>query len=561
SQPNVRRRRPRTAVGTTTSSAGTRPVSPQIAHSTGTTSDYQSDSPPDDWTSLFVGFSSDQDPYVLRHCRFNNDYYQRQDWACMRIYGNNDVPMHFTTVPDSHLDSDLNATLRCPPIDAGSETHKSLIRSYFDVVHTSYPILDGQHIQTTIDKYPPLTGIMYRLASPFTDVKMEETWPEWYDYLHRVLLWHSRYPRLATIELSLLILCRQNSIHRVPTLPGVWPQIGSLVGMCHELGLNMDPSRWSIPVWERSRRIRLWWAVFMADKWHALGLGRPSYIHEDQWNVPMVSERDIPPQSFEGRAVPSSTTKLFIAMSVLTTILSDLLCKAYTVRSIGTEASPDTADTLRMFNSFFHRLETFQEEHVKGLQSAADQIRDPTGTLHLAFFTVQIVLYRAILRRMPPVCPEAAQLRQGARQVTQNVIKFVECLQVSRLRAFWWSPLSRTNFSIAGSFMCNMVLTSTEDEEVNAWTNQLTRYRTLLGMHSESFDITKLAVKRLALIASVSEPETVTRQSHEASAVDHTGPTLPDISDLPMSFDQELDFLLDFAIPDELGGSYSFREN
>lgn len=247
------------------------------------------------------------------------------------------------------------------------------------MVHTSYPILDGQHIETIIDKYPPLTGIMYRLASPFTDVKMEETWPEWYDYLHRVLLWHSRYPRLATIELSLLILCRQNSIHRVPTLPGVWPQIGSLVGMCHELGLNMDPSRWSIPAWERSRRIRLWWAVFMADKWHALGLGRPSYIHEDQWNVPMVSERDIPPQSFEGRAVPSSTTKLFIAMSFLTTILSDLLCKAYTVRSIGTEASPDTADTLRMFNSFFHRLETFQEEHLRGLESAADQIRDPTG--------------------------------------------------------------------------------------------------------------------------------------------------------------------------------------
>ena len=40
-----------------------------------------------------------------------------------------------------------------------------------------------------------------------------------------------------------------------------------LVGISHILGLNIDCSKWEIPEREKKRRRRLWWAVFVQDKW------------------------------------------------------------------------------------------------------------------------------------------------------------------------------------------------------------------------------------------------------------------------------------------------------
>jgi hypothetical protein len=51
-----------------------------------------------EWICQFVGLSGDQDPFVLRHCTFNQlNCYKAPDWAILRIKGEPpSIPLHFT---------------------------------------------------------------------------------------------------------------------------------------------------------------------------------------------------------------------------------------------------------------------------------------------------------------------------------------------------------------------------------------------------------------------------------------------------------------------------------
>lgn len=126
------------------------------------------------------------------------------------------------------------------------------------------------------------------------------------------------------------------------------------------------------------------------------------------------------------------------------------------------------------------------------------------GTLFLAYHTVELVLYRALLRSMAPPNYIVVQLRARAKQVVTAISKLLENLQVTRLRAFWWSPMSRINFAIAGGFMFSMLLSSITDEDVEYWSAEISRYRRLLDMQSLTFDTAKLAAARMSLLATVS---------------------------------------------------------
>lgn len=50
-----------------------------------------------EWISQYVGSSGDQDPFVLRHCAFNeSNYFKKSDWACLRVDAREGSATHFT---------------------------------------------------------------------------------------------------------------------------------------------------------------------------------------------------------------------------------------------------------------------------------------------------------------------------------------------------------------------------------------------------------------------------------------------------------------------------------
>ncbi|KAL4947402.1 fungal-specific transcription factor domain-containing protein [Aspergillus filifer] len=372
SQPNIRRRRAdRRENGTPETTS--RLASPESA---------------EEWTPLFVGFSSDQDPYILRHCQFKGDSFDRPDWRCRRMALSSEtgkvteIPMHFAVVPDSHLDTTEQGLPRCPQLNLPIDLYDGLMRTFFNVVHTSLPLLDGGRFEKKTDNNSPLVAIMCRLARHFSPglrsgSLVDASWPDWRAYLHQAVAINARSPRLETLEMGLLFIQRPLSTHRAPNLPGLWPLIGSLVGMAHDLGLNVDPTGWAIEESERKRRIRIWWALYIADKWNALGSGRPSYIHEDNWDVPMVSMGDMP-IGYDGASPPEATGRMFIAMAHLTTILSDVLGRLYSIRAIR-NYDQDADGVFRECDSFMTRLEKFEQDHVIALEWPEKHVRKPTG--------------------------------------------------------------------------------------------------------------------------------------------------------------------------------------
>lgn len=49
------------------------------------------------WRMQHVGLSSDQDPFLLQYCSFNDlNYFRRPDWVCLRVKQGGGIPMLFT---------------------------------------------------------------------------------------------------------------------------------------------------------------------------------------------------------------------------------------------------------------------------------------------------------------------------------------------------------------------------------------------------------------------------------------------------------------------------------
>lgn len=447
------------------------------------------------------------DPYVLRHCNFNRSNYYistYHDFATFRVGMSGNVPSHFTLVPDSHLDC---RPPHYPPstlLDEAYPLHHDLLTAYFDVIHTSFPLLEPARFTKGNKIDLPLLAAMYSLALPFCPAARNLSYVNINSFIFQALPIETRTPRLETIEASLLFLQRHTQIHRAPITPGLYPEIGSIIGMAYEAGLNIDPSNWDLSQADRSRRKRLWWALFIFDKWSALGVGRPSYISDDDTTVPLPNIDDISPTNVGREPLPHVCAQMFVAMAALSQILSSILSTFYTLKGAENMSSSTVEEVERIRSYFELQLANFHSAYLTSLSQHSGILLDATGTLWLAYHIAEIVLIRAVLRCLPSTEPASLQSRERAKRAVGSISELLENLRVSRLRAFWWSPISRINYAIAGGFLFTMLLSSVTEEDIDYWSNEVVRYRRLLDLQSLSFDTTKLAAARMSALANVS---------------------------------------------------------
>lgn len=120
------------------------------------------------------------------------------------------------------------------------------------------------------------------------------------------------------------------------------------------MGLHRDCSEWSLPLWEKKLRKRLWWMLVLADRWsvalcrldrlsspsaeslrvsHRIALyqGRPHQIHNrtDTWDVglPTLSDFDLTPTS----TAESATS--FMAMCAMAELLYSIDSEFFSLRA------------------------------------------------------------------------------------------------------------------------------------------------------------------------------------------------------------------------------------
>ncbi|KAI9494489.1 fungal-specific transcription factor domain-containing protein [Zychaea mexicana] len=72
-----------------------------------------------------------------------------------------------------------------------------------------------------------------------------------------------------------------------------WFITGTAIRMAQDLGLHRSSTRWLLPEHEIELRRRIWYAVYVMDKWIAAELGRPVAILDEEFDVELPSVYEI----------------------------------------------------------------------------------------------------------------------------------------------------------------------------------------------------------------------------------------------------------------------------
>ncbi|KAK9457772.1 fungal-specific transcription factor domain-containing protein [Dipodascopsis uninucleata] len=397
-----------------------------------------------------------------------------------------------------------------------------LVALYFRIVHPSYPIIHKTYFLTQYkispkQIQPPLLAAVYSLALNWWaydhELSHSATRPDSFmldTIAFTAIQRHLHRARLSTVQAGLLLLQRKPESTTGGLMLGK-TQVSSftaqLIGVSQALGLHLDCSRWNIPGWEIFLRRRVAWALYVQDRWVALCHGRPCYIDEKNWVVPMLNRDDF---CFElassAAAVIGTGAELMIEMSRLTSILSEILQTFFF--SDYTRYKHEIKDPFVVFElakPLQLKLRQWYSGLSEGLHIKPANIINKrlctTGYLHLAYYCVEITLHRAILRALETCTDNSVilQFRTAANDRAYAAVTFVQSLTVEYLEAFWIHS-SRDCLVEIGQFITLLKATATSIEEASVYDDYQDSFRWYLRVHSRAAWMFEYALLRLETI-------------------------------------------------------------
>ena len=384
---------------------------------------------------------------------------------------------------------------------------RELINLYFRIVHPSFPII---HKKVFLEKY----GRSYHELTPTGLGAVYIMALNWWSY-SSVL---SGLPKPDSKQLEKKVLRMLFDVHKRPKIsdlqgglvlmqcPSVtsWAMTGHLVAMAQNLGINADCSDWRVPDWERGVRKRAAWALFMQDKWGALVYGRGSHIRPDDWDVKPLTTSDFPETAIddddeEGSAEIEKGKQTFIQMVLLSEIVSQILDQFFTLKA--TSRQQTLQEVLERAKPLQLNLRSWYSNVPAALSidSTVPRKLSSVGYLHLAYFTAEITLHRAILRTHTLPNPDLDLLhvtRTAAATRFTSALDFVKRLKAEHLQSFWYfsSALSLSIIGIFAGILCRASEISDTPEEHYTYLNQLAEYRWILRISAKSAEFIETAV-------------------------------------------------------------------
>ncbi|KAL4991899.1 fungal-specific transcription factor domain-containing protein [Aspergillus falconensis] len=213
--------------------------------------------------------------------------------------------------------------------------------------------------------------------------------------------------------------------------------VGMAVALSNALGLNRDPSGWSISPQEKSLRIRIWWLVLIHDRWCSLAYGTPLQVHRAQYDVPLPSVDDVCPSS----AAPSdkAAASVFVALATLTDVLARYLEHVYSV----------SREFLQINNMSEMDLEQILRDWEESL---SDDVRHlvfrrinlnilGAPNFRLAYLSVKLLLRRLQLnmnkRALGIEDDIVSPFYMHAQRAAEEIAYLVQELDESQFRGFW----------------------------------------------------------------------------------------------------------------------------
>jgi hypothetical protein len=262
-------------------------------------------------TAHFVGLSGEQDTNLFSSIRYNvlNET-KFIDFNIRQVYAGNPVtgtpPIHFSILHDLFPERDQRAKrVASDAIESHIRGYgDALLRLYFRFVHPILPILSkaATVMAYATDKLSipaSLRGAIYGLACAFwtQDPLLKDTSPisqhELFEHAHAALNRELDSPKLSTLQACLLILHEQPDLSGTTESPRIWMLACQATACAQALGLHQDPSLWSLPMWEKRIRKRLWWATYICDIWSSICHGNPPHIPADSFDTSNLSIEDL----------------------------------------------------------------------------------------------------------------------------------------------------------------------------------------------------------------------------------------------------------------------------
>jgi hypothetical protein len=397
-------------------------------------------------SAVFVGDTGEADPYLLRRYHYDEDDETILSGITYRRMRNNSMPSS-----ELKMEKDSFPAVFMLPEDGLAENHEPrhdgaeideayreitdifksnlgvrMLKLFFRFVYPYFPILSREQmlssesgIRAEIDALPlSLLAAIYATALPFLP----------YDHVLATSILHSppssshlyrtawlgitqeiHAPRLATVQACLLLLQRHSNNRYVMHTPFQWSMMAWTSSLAQTIGLSQDSSTWTrLPPWERRLRGRLWWAVYVMDKWSFLGAGMPSHVKSEDFDIPppilsSESNCDHRPSS------PSSDASDYLSVGPhfyhlvqLTIILADIVDAFYTVRATSLTAQ-NFLLSLELAKPLQSRLKSWKDRFSVSIPptsygSGSDIELDGNPALGFAYIVATMTLFRALLR-------------------------------------------------------------------------------------------------------------------------------------------------------------------
>ncbi|KAJ5086198.1 hypothetical protein N7532_010969 [Penicillium argentinense] len=392
------------------------------------------------YAQLF-GASAESDPWLLRHCRFDDSgmkyFYKVHFRNAGGVPTAQRIPVHFM-ISSGDLSAGAKEETR---VSTGQATRehldclvppeygRRLVALFVKYVFPALPVISRSQLglttpsyqlpeQSALAKVPlHLLAAIYASAFPFVANDDYLCVLNTYHASPVQRLWRLVYelvceeihtPRLAVLQAALLYIHQQptdEARYTTADTPFIWSFVGQIVGLACSLGVHIECRMWGIPAWEKRLRRRLWWAVYAEDKWRSLLMGRPPFIHPAEWDVSDLDEGDFLIGPRQGFSTSSCDTEIpFRYLVNLARIAEEIHETFYTLRASQVlNANFDSSaelgrGLLEKLNTWYSTLpETFRLPNWS--KSVHGQAPYPTS-IHFAYLLLVVFVYRAMLRPM-----------------------------------------------------------------------------------------------------------------------------------------------------------------
>ncbi|KAF3009398.1 hypothetical protein E8E14_009356 [Neopestalotiopsis sp. 37M] len=535
-------------------------------------------------TTNYLGPSSDLDPYLLQHMRFPADgVFNLTHFQYRVLAGEPTTPSaerrSSEYIPDYFM---VNKQIALDKVDTTIATESTssfkledlvtpqvgscLVGLFLRYVFPGLPILSRSRLALktktllpkpeTLAMFPShLLAAIYASADQFrrydpflcaTPVKntalVDQLWCIAYEGIQKNLH-RPQMDLLQTIHLYLQRADRRDEAAAVNKTVE-WSLMGSAINVAYQLGLHVDCTNWSIPSWEKRLRRRLWWVTYSETSWRTLLQGFPQNISPDQWDVRPLDENDF---FIDSIRIPSeeSSTRVpalqepcqfchlgydFRFVADLSHHASNLYSRMYTLGAIR-KCSGHFAETLDIGLTLLADLQRWKKELPPHITThSLSNIRENRNYFHpgsatnikLAYLTIEVLIYRAILRSLPskPITggrdSAPAQRHDGATpdgespdsvlgtyraaiNVMQRISGFVERLGSYDRNSLYYAWTEEC-FSIMSNFILFLLIRSPTAEIAKDVLALLARWVILLREQCILFGQTRLALTRLDTI-------------------------------------------------------------